>query len=149
MNSYLTEKVQRVGVYGFILNHENKILLIKRAAHDSNPNLWELPGGGLNHGENPEGGTIREVLEETGLRVKICYPLAVTAKVSDRDTSKHTIRISYLCRLIDKQPEVKLSAEHSEYTWNSLQEEVPQPISMLFEKCLENIAHYPYLITEE
>ena len=31
--------------------------------------MWELLGGGLDHGETPQQGLKREVLEETGLKV--------------------------------------------------------------------------------
>ena len=30
---------------------------------------WELPGGGVEHGESPMDGAVREALEETGLPV--------------------------------------------------------------------------------
>ena len=32
---------------------------------------WGLPGGWLKHAESPESGLIREVLEETGLHVRV------------------------------------------------------------------------------
>ncbi|MBI1857139.1 NUDIX hydrolase [Candidatus Saccharibacteria bacterium] len=31
---------------------------------------WSLPGGGLHHGEEPAIGAVREVLEETGIKLK-------------------------------------------------------------------------------
>ncbi len=33
--------------------------------------VWVLPGGGIDPGESPENAAIREILEETGLTVKI------------------------------------------------------------------------------
>ncbi len=48
----------------------NKILLIKKSAKDKNsPNLWEVPGGRKQEGENLEQHIIREVQEEVGLDV--------------------------------------------------------------------------------
>lgn len=33
--------------------------------------VWVLPGGGIDPGESPEDASVREILEETGLSVKI------------------------------------------------------------------------------
>jgi ADP-ribose pyrophosphatase YjhB (NUDIX family) len=38
---------------------------------------WTLPGGGLDHGEDPRDGAIREVEEETGYRVELRQLLTV------------------------------------------------------------------------
>ncbi|NYE95112.1 8-oxo-dGTP diphosphatase [Psychromicrobium silvestre] len=38
---------------------------------------WTMPGGGLDHGEHPVDGAIREVFEETGYQVVIERPLGV------------------------------------------------------------------------
>ena len=38
---------------------------------------WTLPGGGLDHGEDPRDGAVREVEEETGYRVELRQLLTV------------------------------------------------------------------------
>lgn len=51
-----------------VLNHErNEVLLTKRR----DVPLWVLPGGGIESAEAPESAVLREVLEETGLTVRI------------------------------------------------------------------------------
>lgn len=147
MQNHSSEKIQRIGVYGFILNTEGEILLVKRAPHDSNPNLWELPGGGLDHGEEPEIGVAREIIEETGLIVDVQFPLATRAKLSDNDTNKHTVRIAYFCKTLNLGETVKLSHEHSDFRWINLEEDYPLPVSDLFKQCLDTIKKYPHLIT--
>ncbi|KAG4428729.1 hypothetical protein IFR05_015791 [Cadophora sp. M221] len=48
-----------------------KILILQRAASDSSPNKWEIPGGGVDHTDPTIlHGVAREVLEETGLVVR-------------------------------------------------------------------------------
>ena len=47
----------------------NKIVLIQ-ARRKPNPKLWNFPGGKKNPGETPLDTALRELKEETGLRVK-------------------------------------------------------------------------------
>jgi 8-oxo-dGTP diphosphatase len=108
---------QRVGTYGLIFNKEQKVLIVKRSLTDSMPGLWEFPGGGLEVGEDPKIAVGREVKEEAGLDVDVIKPVTVISHFQYRKSNKHTIRIVYLCRMLDEQQEVTLSEEHSEYQW--------------------------------
>ncbi len=47
----------------------NRILL-KRATRGISKGKWNAPGGKIDKGETPEGSVIREVFEETGLRIR-------------------------------------------------------------------------------
>lgn len=49
---------------------DGKVLLC-RLCEDHNRGQWTLPGGGLEFGEPPTDGCEREVLEETGLHVRL------------------------------------------------------------------------------
>ncbi|KAL2189129.1 hypothetical protein L209DRAFT_752342 [Thermothelomyces heterothallicus CBS 203.75] len=50
---------------------EDRVLLIQRAAHDSMPLRWEVPGGACDEAdETLLHGLARELWEETGLRLK-------------------------------------------------------------------------------
>jgi len=57
---------QRVAAYAVILRGD-RILLSRLAPRISSEELWTLPGGGLDHGEDPRDAVVREVHEETGL----------------------------------------------------------------------------------
>lgn len=54
----------RISVKAVIKDKDGKILLIKEKN-----NNWELPGGGLEHGEEPHKGLAREIKEELGCEV--------------------------------------------------------------------------------
>ncbi len=64
------QRVQRVAAYAVIIR-DGQILLSRLAPHISRDGLWTLPGGGLDHGEDPRDAVVREVHEETGLPLRI------------------------------------------------------------------------------
>jgi ADP-ribose pyrophosphatase YjhB (NUDIX family) len=63
-------KVQRVAAYGLILR-EGRILLTRLAHRISADERWHLPGGGVDHGEDPRDALVREIREETGLEAQV------------------------------------------------------------------------------
>lgn len=42
--------------------------------------VWGLPGGGLDPGEDPADGAVRETWEETGQRVRVTAPLQLVSR---------------------------------------------------------------------
>ena len=95
---------QRVAVYGICLDAAGEpdgtsVLLVRAAPHLTVAGQWFLPGGGLDHGEDPVDGLRREFLEETGLEIAPGPLLGVISDVftlpdADR-TSLHSLRIVY------------------------------------------------------
>jgi 8-oxo-dGTP diphosphatase len=63
-------KLQRVAAYALILR-DDRILLTRLARRISADEKWHLPGGGLDHGENPRDALVREIREETGLDAEV------------------------------------------------------------------------------
>lgn len=53
---------------------EGRLLLIRRG-HEPGKGLWSLPGGRVEAGESVTAAVEREVLEETGLRVRAGRPV--------------------------------------------------------------------------
>jgi ADP-ribose pyrophosphatase YjhB (NUDIX family) len=63
-------RIVRIAAYG-IIRRESQILLCRLSLNlPKYGGLWTLPGGGLEFGEHPEEGVIREVLEETGFDIQ-------------------------------------------------------------------------------
>jgi 8-oxo-dGTP diphosphatase len=56
-----------VSVAGAVINHQGRILAIRRADNGH----WEPPGGVLELDETIEDGLVREIREETGLTVSV------------------------------------------------------------------------------
>lgn len=47
-----------------------EILLTRMSERTRIPGRWTLPGGGVDHGEDPRAALVREVFEETGLHAR-------------------------------------------------------------------------------
>ena len=59
---------------GVILIEDNKVALIER--HRAGLDYFVFPGGGVDEGESPEQGAIREAMEELGVEVSIKRKIA-------------------------------------------------------------------------
>lgn len=67
-SSYLSQRIESVGVVGAaIIIHNNRVLLLQRASDDDYPDLWEVPGGEAKANETFVQCALRELKEETGL----------------------------------------------------------------------------------
>ena len=78
---------------------EPKVLLIQRGI-DPFKGCWAFPGGFMNMDETTEQCAIRELEEETGLKVATTYQLGAYSKV-DRDPRGRTVTVAYLA-IIDE-----------------------------------------------
>ncbi len=91
---------QRVAAYAVILRDES-ILLSRLSERVTRDELWTLPGGGLDHGEDPRDAVLREVYEETGLHAQVGdRPRVLSAHLPGawRDGERvdaHALRIVY------------------------------------------------------
>ena len=71
-----------------------QVLLIERGA-DPYKGCWAFPGGFMNMDETTEQCAIRELEEETGLKVAELHQIGAYSKV-DRDPRGRTITVAYL-----------------------------------------------------
>jgi putative (di)nucleoside polyphosphate hydrolase len=55
----------RPGAGVMLVNREGKVFVAQRI--DSTLEAWQMPQGGLDEGEDPEDGALRELEEETGI----------------------------------------------------------------------------------
>jgi 8-oxo-dGTP diphosphatase len=79
----------RIGVFGLIIE-DGKVLLGRRRDID----WWNLPGGGMELGETVDEALRREVLEETGLIVRVGRLVGVYSK-----PQKQEVVLTFLCEV--------------------------------------------------
>jgi ADP-ribose pyrophosphatase YjhB (NUDIX family) len=97
-----------VGVGGVVIEND-RALLIRRGGEPLR-GQWSIPGGTLELGETIEQGVARELLEETGLAVRVLDFLEVFDRIfvdpaSLRRTPRfHFVIVDYLCERTGGQP---------------------------------------------
>lgn len=96
---------------------EPKVLLIQRG-NEPFKGQWAFPGGFMNMDETTEQCAIRELEEETGLKVTEIQQIGAYSKV-DRDPRGRTVTVAYLA-IIDKVEAVKGLDDAAEAQWFSL-----------------------------
>lgn len=113
----------RVAAYAVIIDDSDHVLL----AHwvEGRRSAWTLPGGGLEPGEDPETAARREVLEETGFRVRLEELLGIDSHVipasrrvqPGHTEALHALRIVYRARIIGGRlrHEVEGSTDRAEW----------------------------------
>jgi ADP-ribose pyrophosphatase YjhB (NUDIX family) len=92
----VTER-QRIAAYGLVRDADGRLLLARAAPSLTLRGRWFLPGGGVQHGENPPDSLRREIEEESGLEVAVGPLLDVLSDVRTipDGTSLHTVRLVY------------------------------------------------------
>ncbi|MBI5003002.1 NUDIX domain-containing protein [Candidatus Woesearchaeota archaeon] len=106
--------IQQIGVKA-IIEKDNKILLLKRSEkYEHLSDCWDIPGGRINFGEEPEEGLRREIKEETGLQLKEIKQI-LDASTVFKNEERHIVRITYLCTV--EEGVANFSHEHTHIEW--------------------------------
>ncbi|GGJ37289.1 NUDIX hydrolase [Streptomyces brasiliensis] len=93
----------RVAAYAVCVR-DGQLLLARSPAPDGTPE-WVLPGGGMEHGEDPYDTVRREVAEETGYRIEVTGLLGVDSlrrtlpRRFGRTVDHHAVRLVYEARV--------------------------------------------------
>ncbi len=120
-------------VRGIIKNDSGEILIVKRHPKSkTDPEMWELPGGKVERGEFFADALVREIKEETNLDVEIGD---FCEAVQNDYSHKRTVQL--MMYLINVEGEVKISDEHTEFMWASIEKIKTLDISTSLKKLLE------------
>jgi 8-oxo-dGTP diphosphatase len=96
MQQNIPECFYRISIKALILDDEKRFLLIKEEN-----GKWELPGGGLNFGENPQKCLIREIKQEMGLDVTFVSNTPSYFLTSQTENALWFSKIMYITKVKD------------------------------------------------
>ncbi len=127
----MADEKKRVGAgFGVILEKDGKILMGRRHPDPDKADSafrsageWSLPGGKLEWGETFEDGAIREVLEETGIKIKNTQVISVH---NCKNQFAHFMTVGLLTHEWSGEARVMEPDEMTEWQWFSLKD-LPSP----------------------
>ncbi|GAB3211796.1 NUDIX hydrolase [Nocardia tengchongensis] len=115
----LRQQAESEGIAHFVMGvavfQGGKLLVVRRVEAGSHAGMWELPGGGVESGETFAECVVRELFEETGLRV-----LRITDVLGGFDYATRTkSRVRKYSFVVEAEPgEIRLDPlEHDRYQW--------------------------------
>lgn len=86
-----TDYLYRISIKSLIQNEKGEVLVVKEAGRS----YWDLPGGGMDHGENLKSAIAREMKEEVNLEGDFTYKILT---VDEPELAKHNfwqVRLIY------------------------------------------------------
>ncbi|MFT7835306.1 NUDIX hydrolase [Saccharothrix sp. BKS2] len=117
----------RVAAYAVIIDDDR--ILLSRWLGPTGPR-WILPGGGLDHGEDPYDAVIREVFEETGYHAAVDRLLGIQnvhgpLRHNEVEYDYHRIRIMYEAHVVGGELTFEVGGSTDQAAWFPL-DEVPE-----------------------
>lgn len=110
-------KIFQVAIKAIVQNSKGQILILRKSVEenleDASKNLFDIPGGRLEYGENLEVALVREIVEETNLQITNIQLLHAYSVI--RPDKTQLIIITYLCNCLEE--ECLLSKEHTNCYW--------------------------------
>ena len=114
----------RVAAYAICVR-DGHVLLARGWTHDGTPE-WTLPGGGMEHGEDPYDTVLREVEEETGYRIELTGLLGVDSvrrsfrRRFGRTVDHHGVRLVYEGRVVGGELRNEVGGSTDLAAWQDL-----------------------------
>jgi 8-oxo-dGTP diphosphatase len=109
-------------VVGAVVHDGSKVLLLQRPNDDFMGGIFELPSGKVETGETLDAALIREVTEETGLRVKNIGEYLGSFDY-ESGSGKPSRQFNFVVNVAAAEP-VTLT-EDDAYTWTDVTDELP------------------------
>jgi 8-oxo-dGTP diphosphatase len=96
-----------------LVDKDGKVLILKRSTDSkTNPGKWELPGGKVDQGESFDQALVREVYEETKLKISLEHVVGISEQNLLVIRAVHIIMSGKIT-----EGNLTLSNEHEGYAW--------------------------------
>jgi 8-oxo-dGTP pyrophosphatase MutT (NUDIX family) len=127
---------QALGVLGWVRRGEAVLLVRRRDPAAALDSRWELPGGKIDFGEQPEVAVAREVLEETGyaINVRSLLPYIYSTVWARHDRTEHIILLVFDCAA-GERIEMPRDPRVAEVAWR-------RPWEIDFDQALPSVQHF-------
>jgi len=115
----------RPGAGVMLINRDGKVFVAQRL--DSTLEAWQMPQGGLDEGEDPQDGALRELEEETGIGRDKVEVIARAPEVLLYDLPEDLVgklwkgrwrgqrQHWFLCRFLGRDEDINLETDHPEF----------------------------------
>ncbi len=120
-----TRRLKKVAAYA-VCRDGDRILMARYVSPDGSQRHWTLPGGSVEHAEDPYDAVVREVDEETGYQVEVECLLGVDSRVWHVDdggapggAELHGFGIFYGVRIVGGQLRHETGGSTDQAAWIS------------------------------
>ena len=122
--------MEQVRVAGYCLIVQYGRILLCRISEEvaGAAGKWTLPGGGIDFGEHPQDAAVREVFEETGLRVRVTEFVDIDSVVFG---SSHGLRVIYRAEVVGGEMCCEVEGSTDECGWFTPGEALQLPLVSL------------------
>lgn len=98
-----------------IIVHNDKVLLMRDSREVDE--IWEIPGGRLNEGEEPKAGLARELREELGVAC-VVHDVVYLEQFFQTNDKENALMIAYTATMLDPEASFVLPPEEvAEVRW--------------------------------
>lgn len=114
----------RKSIECWIISENNKILLLHRPQNSKEPSYWQPVTGGIHAEESAEEACIRELQEETSIKLEIneIFQLENNIEVYLDAYDLLVRKTLFITKVIPPKTRIIMSEEHDEFRWVSIEE---------------------------
>lgn len=113
---------QRISVRAIVRRGDRILLLRRSQGRQSILGLYELPGGKLAYGEQPEDTLRRYLHDDSSLHIQVSQLFDAVTYIDHDERDLQYVVIVYTVGIADGHHALKLSANYDKYQWKKLSE---------------------------